>query len=104
MAKHGARVTQAEINVAVAVGVGQVDALGLLNEQREGGSPVHHPMHGHAAQPVPCCIIGMPLGLWVALDKEGLFSCQHGQNLGFRYGSFHDFLGKWTLALVLTGL
>jgi hypothetical protein len=46
----------------------------------------------------------MPLGLWVALDEEGFFSRQHGLDRGFQNGSFHDFLGKWTLPLVLTGL
>ena len=50
MAGHGAGVAQAEIDVAVAVHIVEVRALGLADEGRESAGPLDHPVHGHAAQ------------------------------------------------------
>jgi hypothetical protein len=52
--EHGAGVAQAEIDVAVAVDVLDVDTQRAAHEQRVRRVPVPHPMHGHAAQPARC--------------------------------------------------
>ena len=52
VAEHRAGIAQAEIDIGVAVGIGEVDALRRLDEERKRRSPVDHPVHRDAAQPM----------------------------------------------------
>jgi hypothetical protein len=47
---HGTGVAEAEVNVVVAVNVGEVRTAGGLYEDGEGASPFVHPVHGNAAE------------------------------------------------------
>ena len=50
VAGHRAGVAEAEVDVLVAVDVGEARALGLGREDREAAGPAHHPVHRHAAE------------------------------------------------------
>ena len=50
VAGHGAGVAEAEIDVVVAVDVGEVRALGGFYEDGKGAGPFFHPVHGDAAE------------------------------------------------------
>ena len=50
MAGHGAGVTEAEVDVMVAVDVGETRAVGFGDEDRKFAGPFFHPVHGDAAE------------------------------------------------------
>jgi hypothetical protein len=47
---HRARVAEAEVDVLVAVDVGEARALGVRREDREAARPADHPVHRDAAE------------------------------------------------------
>ena len=53
VAGHRARVAEAQVDVLVAVDVGEVSAGGGLHEDREAARPLDHPVHRHAGQERP---------------------------------------------------
>ena len=50
VAGHGAGVAEAEVDVIVAINVGEMGASGGFHEDREGAGPFVHPVHGDAAE------------------------------------------------------
>ena len=71
MPGHGAGVAQAEVDVAVAVHVVEVRALGFADEGRKSAGPLDHPVHGHAAEQRFAGTLEQGLGLG-ALVHEAL--------------------------------
>ena len=49
VARHRASVAQAQVQIGVAIHVGEVRALRRLHKNRERSRPADHPQHGHAA-------------------------------------------------------
>ena len=50
MSGHRSGITEAEVDVTVAVDVEEVRALRLAHEWRESSRPLHHPVHGHTSE------------------------------------------------------
>jgi hypothetical protein len=50
VARHGARVAEAQVEIAVTVGALEVGAFAPCDEERERARPAHHPTHGHARE------------------------------------------------------
>ncbi|MNF62030.1 hypothetical protein D3C84_436990 [compost metagenome] len=69
VAEHAAGVAQAEVHVLVAVHVMETRAFGVVHEQRAGGGPVAHPVHGHAAEQRMAGALGQGDGLRILLHK-----------------------------------
>ena len=53
MAAHRARVAEAEVDVLVAVDVGEAAPARLGDEEREPAGPLGHPVHRDAGQEMP---------------------------------------------------
>ena len=47
---HGSGITQAEIDVAVAIDIEELRATRLAHKGRKRTGPLRHPVHGHATQ------------------------------------------------------
>ena len=52
MTEHGAGIAETEIDIAVSVGVRERDAAGFSDEERVGRTPIDHPVHRHAVEPM----------------------------------------------------
>jgi hypothetical protein len=52
MAGHRAGIAEAEIEIAMAVRIGEMRPLPLHDENGEPSSPLGHPVHGYAFQQV----------------------------------------------------
>jgi hypothetical protein len=50
VASHGARVAEAEVDVVMAINVGEVRAAGGFYKDWECAGPLVHPIHRHAAE------------------------------------------------------
>jgi hypothetical protein len=99
MAEHGARVTQTEIDVGVAIGILEVNAFSRCDEQIEWRAPIHHPMHGNTAKPVFCSLFGERLRRRIATGKYGFFPGKKVDYGFLRNCNTHDALlsgGRWT--------
>ena len=78
VAKHGAGVAQAEVDVLVAVDVIKAGALGALDEQRAGRRPVGHPVHRHAGVQRAARAFGQGDGLRIAFEETGALAGGEG--------------------------
>ena len=70
MAGHGPGVAEREVDVGVAVDVGDPAAAGLGEEHREAAGPLGHPGHGHAADQVLGGLGGRRLGRGPGLGER----------------------------------
>ena len=76
VAGHRAGVAEAEVDVLVAVDVGEARALGLGREHGEAAGPAHHPVHRHAAEQRVLRLLGERVGARV-LGAEALELAGH---------------------------
>ena len=81
MAEHRAGVAQAEIVIAVAVDVGQRGTGGIGDEEREGRTPIEHPMHGHAVMPMRRAALGELARSGIGLQETVPLAPDHGIDL-----------------------
>ena len=72
VACHRAGVAEAEVDVVEAVRVGEVGAMGSVEEDGERAWPAGHPGHGNAAQQVGLGLFGQHCRAWMGGD-EALF-------------------------------
>ena len=83
------------------IGIGQGGTLSLFHEKGKGRAPIHHPVHGNAAQPVGLRFARQPPRFRVPLGKERLFALQHGGNGRSRDLTVHDALARRCRWLIL---
>jgi hypothetical protein len=76
VARHRARVAEAEVDVLVPVDVAEARALGLGGEDGEAAGPANHPVHRDAAQQGAPRLLGERLGPRV-LGPEALELARH---------------------------
>ena len=94
MAEHGGGIAQTKVRVLMTVSIGEGYTFSFLNEKWKSCVPVHHPVHGNAAQPVARGRLRKCLGLSVALNEEVALSFTHGAYGIFRNCYTHDTLDK----------
>ncbi len=86
---HGAGIAEAEVDVGIAVHVGEVGAFGFLHKDRERARPADHPQHRHAAMQRLAGALVELVGFGVVLMEElfflleqlgefGAIECRHG--------------------------
>ena len=71
VAGHRTGVTEAEVDVVVAVDALEMGALGRLDIRREGPGPLDHPGHGHAFEERPTSTRVKRRGTWMLLGEAG---------------------------------
>ncbi len=69
MAGHRTGVAEAEVDVLVAVDIGEAGAVSLVEEERKGARPAGHPCHRHAAEQVGARVGGHLRRPRVQLDE-----------------------------------
>ena len=78
MPRHRPGVAQAEIDVAMAVDIVEMRALGLAHKRRECARPLEHPVHGDAAQQRLAGALEQRFRLWAVVDEALLLALHQG--------------------------
>ena len=89
VAGHRASIAEAEIDIAMAVDVEEVCTLRFAHEGRKCSGPLHHPVHGHAAEQRFARALEQRLRLRALVDELLLFALHEGLQAGAVDG-FHD--------------
>jgi hypothetical protein len=79
---HGARITQAQVDVTMAIDIEEFGAPRLAHKRRESASPFRHPVHGHAAQQRLTCTLKQRARFRTVSDELLLFSLHQGLQAG----------------------
>jgi len=76
MSSHRARITEAEIDVMMAVNIEKVSALGFANEWRKGTCPLRHPVHRNTTQQRIASTLKQCFGLGTFINESFLLPLQ----------------------------
>src|SRR5450432_1764459 len=93
MAGHGAGVAETQIDVVVAVNVGEVRAVSRLDEDGKRPGPFFHPVHRHTAKQRVLCTMVESGGLRMVADEPIVFTFVQAAEL-FSVDSRHGFIEK----------
>ena len=76
VARHGAGVAQAEVEVLVAVDAGKRGPVRFGDDQRKGTRPARHPVHRHAVEKVGLSLLEEVVGDGMALGEQSVFGVE----------------------------